>query len=60
MVTNAADDVQLRQYMLSLVNAAPPVGVNSRNANASADSSVATLPPIPPDLHKILTRASLN
>ena len=59
-VTNAAGDAQVRQYILSLVNAVPPVGVNLRNANASSVSAVASLPHIPPDLHKILARASLN
>ena len=57
---NAADDEQVRQYILSLVSAAPPVGVNLRNENASAASAVTSLPTIPPALHKILARAILN
>ena len=53
-VTNAADDAQVRQYILSLVNAAPPMGVNLPKANSYAESDVTSLPPIPPALHKIL------
>ena len=57
---NAADNIQLRQYILLLVNTAPPVGVNLRKANASAASAVTSLPLIPTALHKILERAILN
>ena len=59
-VTNAADYAQVRQYILLLVNTVPLVEVNLCKANASADSAVTILPPIPPALHKILARASLN
>ena len=59
-VTNAADDAQVRQYILSLVNAAPLAEVNLRKANASAASAVTSIPPNPPALHKILARSSLN
>ena len=60
MVANTADDAQVSQYIQSLVNAAPTVGVNLRNANDFTDSAVTSLPTFPPDLHKILARASLN
>ena len=59
-VTNAADDAQVRQYILLLVNAVTPVEVNLCKANASADSSVTSLTPIAPVQHKLLTQASLN
>ena len=59
-VTNAADDSQVHQYILSLVNAAPPVEVNLRKPNASAASAVTSLPHIPPTTHKILARERLN
>ena len=59
-VTNAADDAQVRQYILLLVNSTPPVEVNLRKANASAASAVNIIPPIPTALHKILSRSSLN
>ena len=57
---NAADDAQVHQYILLLVNDAPPVGVNVHNENASSASAVASLPPIHSDLHKILAQASLS
>ena len=57
---NADDDAQVRQYILLLVNAAPPVELNLRKVNASVASAVTSIPPIPPALHKILERASLN
>ena len=60
MVTNTADDSQVRQYIPLLVNAAPPMGVILRNANAPAASAIAIIPPIPPALHKILAGESLN
>ena len=60
MATNAADYAQLRQCILSIVNAEPPVGVNRHNANAYAASTIASIHHIPPDLHKILARAGLN
>ena len=58
--TNAADDAQVRRYILLLFNAAPPVGVNLRKSNTSDASAVTSLPPILPALHKILSQEIIN
>ena len=59
-VTNAADDAQVRQYILLLVNAVTPVEVNLCKANASAASAINSINPIPPALHTILAQARIN
>ena len=62
--TGAAEDEQLRKYLLSLVNASASSTVPANLRNASADVALPSAMPdkihVPPTLHNILARAKIT